>query len=725
MKFLLILLFAFLPSPSDNKANESLELTQVDPSPAIDGILTPGEWDKAVKAELRYQVFPNQDDTAASEKTEVFITYDRERLYIAFKCFDSDPAGIRAPVSKRDAIDSDDLVTVFLDTYDDKQRAYYFSASAAGVQQDGIYTESSGANETWDGIYESRSALTPEGYTVELAIPFKTLRFKSGEDSKWGVHFRRWIARRSERTSWMPLSFDKPSLLAQAGGISGLKDVFQGSTIDVIPTVTFSNSGTREIDPADPMRGRLNNENKIDPGVTVIYSITPNLTLSATVNPDFSQIESDVPQVSVNQRFPLFFPERRPFFLEGNEFFRSSYNSAPSLVDTRQIVDPDWGAKLTGRIGKNTIGFLVASDNSAGLRLSPDDVDFGKNAQFTIARYTRDISDQKSLGFLFTDRRFAGSYNTVASVDGRLLFGSGKQLFAFQTAFSRTKELDGTTREGGLTYLIYSYTDRAWDFRIGVSGSGRNFSSLTGFIRRTGYQRSYHYVARTFRPKQETWWRSIRPFIVAVAFLDRNGNLDESFFDPGVSLAFAKGVSLYTYFSTTRDNFLGRGYTTRRYVANLGLAGFKYFSLSNDFDIGTGVNFDVSRPEIGDLLNNRLSLTLRPLAKLNSEFLWIKTNLKSQINDDTLFKQDIYRNRTIYQFNRINAVRSIVEYDTLARRIGLSFQYSYTPRPNTAIYFGYGDTLFNGFDPLFQRRTGGFVRGSRSLFAKFSYNIRF
>lgn len=722
--FLRLLLFICAAAAAAHSQTD-LKISPLDTQPVIDGVLSPGEWDSAAEVDLAFQVYPNQDDTPASEKTKAYIAFDREHLYVAFYAFDSVPDAIRAPISKRDNIDADDYVTVFLDTYDDKQRAYYLSVSAAGVQQDGIFTDSGGADVKWDGIYEAKARRLLDGYAVEMKIPFKTLRFRAGKDDRWGVHLRRWIARKQERTSWMRLSFNKPSLLAQAGSINGFTDVYSGSTIDVIPTVTLSNTATREIDSTNPLQGRLNSVNKVDPGVTLIYSITPNMTLSATVNPDFSQIEADVPQVSVNQRFPLFFPERRPFFLEGNEVFRSSYSAAPLLIDTRQIVDPDWGVKFTGKVGKNTIGFLAASDNSAGLRVVPSDPNFGKNAQFTIGRYSRDLSDQASVGFIFTDRRFAGSSNTVGALDGRIRFGNGKQLFAFQSAYSVSKEIDGTERSGGLSYFAYTYDDSKWSIGTTQSGAARNFRAQSGFIRRTGYLRSYAYAYRAFRPKEKTWWLKVEPFVVGLAFRDQNGNLDESFLDPGVSLDFQKGISVYTYYSARRDNFLGRSYTTRAYNLNLDFDGFKLFSLSNDLEIGTGVNFDPSRPEIGKLFNNELNLTLRPFATLNSSFLWLKSSLKSRENDDKLVSQDIIRNRTIYQFNRDNAIRSIVDYDTRQRRIGVSLLYSYTPRPNTAVFVGYGDTLFNGYDPLFERRQPCICRQSRSLFTKVSYNVRF
>jgi hypothetical protein len=308
----------------------------------------------------------------------------------------------------------------------------------------------------------------------------------------------------------------------------------------------------------------------------------------------------------------------------------------------------------------------------------------------------------------------------------RIRFGEDKQLFAYQVSYSKTRELDGTRRMGGLSYFAYTYEDRKWSIGTTHSGAGRNFRAQTGFVRRTGYLRSYGYVYRALRPKEKSWWVKMRPFVVALAFRDQNGNFDESFLDPGVDLKFARGITVYTYFSTRRDNFLGRGYTTRAYVGNFSVSAFKRFSIRGRIETGTGVNFDPARPEIGRLLNGELNVTLRPLTKLNSEFLWLKSSLKSRANGgENLFAQDIFRNRTVYQFNRFHAARSIAEYDTLQRRIVLSLLYAYTPRPNTAAFVGYGDALFNGIDPLDFRRQNGLFRQSRSLFAKFSYNFRF
>lgn len=703
-----------------SNAQSSLKIARIDAPPKIDGVLSEGEWANATKSELAYQKEPQEND-APTEKTEVYLAFDKENLYVAFRAFDTNPSGIRAPISKRDSIEQDDFVSIWLDTYDDRRRTYIFRFNPLGIQADGIFTQADVGNLTWDGVLESKGNLTGDGYIVEALIPFKTLRYQINSQKTWGLNLFRTISRKAEISSWTKMSLANLDLISQMGTLEGIDDIFSGRTLDVIPTVTLSNNGERELQNGVPM---LNTVNRLDAGVTVNYSITPNLTLAATVNPDFSQIENDVPQVTVNQRFPLFFPERRPFFLEGGEIFRGVFSAAPRIIDTRQIVDPDWGIKLTGKFGKNSLGFLSASDNSAGFRVAPNDANFGKNAQFNILRYSRDVLKNSNIGLSFTDRRFAGSANTVGTLDGRFQIDKSN-LVAIQASYSQTKDLNGQKRGGQAIYAVYNFDSLKWENGVSFTNISKNFAAQSGFIRRTGINRLYAYSYRNFRPKEKSWWVKVSPFVVTSATWNLQNNLDEAFFDPGVSVDLADGISIYTYFSTRRDNFLGKGYTTRGYLANFDLNKFKRFSLSNNFEIGTGVNFDPSRPEIGRLLNNELNFTLRPFSQVNSEFLWIKSSLKSRADGDKLFSQDILRNRTVYQFNRFNSVRSIIDYDTSQRSLGLSFLYAFTPSPNKSIYIGYNDLLYNGLEPLSQTRQTGLFRQSRGLFAKFSYNFRF
>lgn len=722
-KVLFAPIIAWIALSSQLMAASEVPIALVEEPPKIDGVINPGEWDNASRFEIAYQMDPISGEPG-TERTIAYLMYDAENLYVAFRAYDSNPAAIRAPLSRRDAITpNDDLVSIWLDTFDDRKRAYAFRFNPLGIQEDGIFSEGD-RSLNWDGVLESKGTIDDEGYTVEARIPFKTLRYAINQRGTWGLHLFRSIARKKENISWMPISRERQNIFLQMGTIGGLDGIARGRTLELIPTIVASSSGTREHDAAAPMGIRFNNVNRVEPGLTAVYQLSPSLTLAATVNPDFSQIEADATQITVNQRFPLFFEEKRPFFLEGSESFRPFYAAAPMVIDTRQIVDPDWGIKLTGRAGRNSIGILAASDRAPGMRVSPSDPDFRRNALFVIARYTRELRSNFSVGGSVTDRRFGRSSNTVGTFDGSFRFND-RQYAAYQLSYSKTTLPTGETLFGGASYAAYNFNDSKWDFVASDTHVAKEFRAQAGFIRRTGYARTYSVLGRSFRPKQKSWWVRVRPFVVGLALRNEQRKLDESFFDPGIDMTFSRGISFYTYWSTQKDNFLGQGLRTSTYNGRWLIDTFKILSASGNFEIGTGPNFDPSRIEIGRLFNNRVTLIFRPTANLSSVLNWSKSSLKSRVNDERLFDQNVFRNRTVYQFDRFNAVRSIVEYDTLSRRIGLSFLYSYTPRPNSALYLGYGDVLFNGIEPLDGRRLPGVRRASRSFFAKASYNFRF
>jgi hypothetical protein len=286
--------------------------------------------------------------------------------------------------------------------------------------------------------------------------------------------------------------------------------------------------------------------------------VTPNLTLSGTVNPDFSQIEADVPQIDANQRFPLFFPERRPFFLEGDDVFRSG--GVLTFVFTRQIVDPDWGAKLTGKIGKYTIGVLSASDRAPGLRVAATEKGYGENAQFNIFRLQRDVLRDSRIGGFVMDRRWAGTSNTVIASDGQIRF-LGVNTLGWQAALSRTRTLAGAeSKEGYATYVWHEHRGRhlrAFTNNLKITG---DYQAQMGFVRRAGFNQTSGNYGYEFQPKEKSWWVSVRPFIVPRLLRTDEGRIDESYADPGASLYFARGINFYVYHSWKRDNFAGRNF---------------------------------------------------------------------------------------------------------------------------------------------------------------------
>src|SRR6267142_3637302 len=350
---------------------QPVKMPKFDKPPVIDGKLDDEVWKQAKVLKDFYQVQPG-DNLAPSKPTEVLLGYDSKFLYVAFHCYD-EPDKVRANIPKRDNIWNDDYVGILFDTFNDGRKAYEFDFSPLGIQADGIWPDGQGEDFNPDIVMESKGIVTQDGWTVEVAIPFKSLRYIAGKDKLWGAHFWRRIKRfNNELSMWMPISRDVSSWLAQEGHLSGLEGISTERTLELIPSLTLSETGKRKAtlspsqlktmaNPFDP--GRFVNEPvKFDPGLTGKYTITPNVVLDFAINPDFAQVESDQLVVTANQRFPIFFPEKRPFFLEGKDIFDTQI----SAVHTRAIVDPQFAVKLSGKVDRNTFGVLVASDTGPG-----------------------------------------------------------------------------------------------------------------------------------------------------------------------------------------------------------------------------------------------------------------------------------------------------------------------------------------------------------------------
>lgn len=423
-----------------------LNVPRFDKPPVIDGKLDDEVWKQAAVFKDFYQVSPG-DNIAPSKSTEAMIGYDSRTLYFAFHCYD-EPDKIRATVAKRDEVFGEDNVRVFLDTFNDQRRAYVLGWNPLGVQADGIMTEGSGTDFSVDIVMESKGVITSDGWTLEVAIPFKSLRYEAGKGKLWGIHVWRNIDRfNDEIDSWMPNSRDISSQLSQEGHITGLEGISTERTLEIIPSLTVSETGKRvsalslaqlaaNPNALDPGR-ILNQPIKFELGVTAKYSLTPTVTLDLAINPDFAQVEADQTVVTANQRFPIFFEEKRPFFLEGIDIF----NTPLQAVHTRAIVDPDIALKLSGKRGKNTFGLLVASDNAPGNFTEEERQDpntrptiqrfLDKNAYIGILRVKRDIGTGSNIGFILTSYNFIEKHNQLGGIDGRIKI-SKQKTFTFQ-----------------------------------------------------------------------------------------------------------------------------------------------------------------------------------------------------------------------------------------------------------------------------------------------------
>ncbi|HJX92020.1 MAG TPA: DUF5916 domain-containing protein [Pyrinomonadaceae bacterium] len=526
--------------------------------PTIDGKLDDDVWQGAALLKDFYQVQPG-DNLVPQYRTEVRLGYDPKFLYIAFHCYD-DPSKVRANVPKRDQIWDDDYVGILFDTFNDQRRAYEFDFNPLGVQADGIWTEGQGEDFSLDLVMESKGLVTEDGYTIEVAIPFKSLRYVAGKDKLWGVHFWRRTKRLNNALDmWIPMDRDKSSWLAQEGHLTGLEGLSTERTLELIPSVTVSQTSRRArtygVFPDTPLaitdRGRMLNEPvKLDLGLTGKYTLTPTVTLDFALNPDFAQVEADQLVVTANQRFPIFFPEKRPFFLEGIDIF----NTQIAAVHTRTIVDPDIAVKTTGKLGRNTFGLMLASDNSPG-NLSDDErgalngclqrrtIDgsvvcdaariIDKNANIGVLRLKRDVGKSDSfVGILGTYRRFVDTYNELGGVDGR--FRLDKQTtFSWQVLGTRSRNIffypdEGVARDSvqnGFIYAVdYNQSGRHFGQEFSMVGRTRYYRADVGFNRRNNTNSPNWFVRYNSEPKPKATLISWRVYNAVNSNFDWQGH---------------------------------------------------------------------------------------------------------------------------------------------------------------------------------------------------------
>ncbi|HLA94453.1 MAG TPA: carbohydrate binding family 9 domain-containing protein [Pyrinomonadaceae bacterium] len=480
------------PKPGTNSSSryvnkkEAARIPRFSAPPVIDGQMNDIVWQDAAVFGDFFQTQPG-DNLPPSHPMEVYIGYDAKHLYVGFKV--TQPRNtVRAKMGRRDDLGNEDFVGMYLDTFNDQQQAYFIFLNPYGIQTDGVTTEGRGEDQSVDIVMESKGQLTEDGYIVEAAIPFKSLRYEAGKDKQWGIHlFRRVRSNNNELQSWMPNNRSISGSLNQAGHITGLEEISTTRQLEINPSFTLSESGRRSTygfngDPA----GRYVNESvKGEFGMTAKFSLTPTITLDFAYNPDFAQVEADAPISTANLRFPVFFPEKRPFFLERFEIFQSGLQ----VVNTRAIVDPDIAAKLTGRYGKNTFGIMYASDNGTQGNYSKDDREtllicrnnptanidcpserlLDKNADIGVFRFKRDIGKQNNLGFFATTYNFVDRHNNTAGFDGRWRFDK-KTVAEFQVIGSNTR---GYFYDPDLDKNEYR-TGNGFGYRVWAERSGRN-----------------------------------------------------------------------------------------------------------------------------------------------------------------------------------------------------------------------------------------------------------
>ena len=685
---------------------------------------------------------PN-DGQAATQSTEVYLGYDNERLYAVFLAFDSQPTQIRANLSSRENIDGDDSVTLIVDTFNDQRSAYAFQTTPLGIQWDARWTEGASSFDTsFEAVWESEGTVTDKGYMVRMSIPLRSLRFTDSDEQVWRIQLARQIPRLNEESFWPPYSISIDGRLNQAALLEGIHDVSPGNNYLVIPYIF-----ARNIDALDRQAAggpRFDKDSEIEVGLDAKFVFNDSFVLDLALNPDFSQVESDQPQVTVNERFEVQFPERRPFFVENADFFATD----ATLVFTRRIVDPEGGLRFTGRSGPWGFGSMLVNDIAPGEGRVAGDPLRGEKATIGVVRAFRDLSEQSRVGVLITDRELADGYNRVASLDGRFRLNTN-WIANLQLVGSETEPVGGGKATTGVqrnilldhnsrhisSHTHWIETDR--DFRTQLGFQNRFFRADTSGV--------HNRVALNFFPANETvnrWNTSL--FSVYLEDMDGTRIYSQNNPSIGIDLAtssFSMGFSENTEVLRPKDFaglFITTGYDYRTW--NLGYENNMLSSLDFEVNFQQGTSLNLvpplgSTPFVADSQRFDFEMLWRPIDRLRVSNTYLFSELETT-NHNKIFANEIIRSSWNYQFNREMSLRFIAQYEETdagvatrlqdSRNLNFDLLLRYVINPWSALYLGYNSNSSN-FDIVDfegQRElvlTDDLNRDGDQFFVKFSY----
>jgi len=673
--FFLLVLFLF----NTTFAADPLKPFKTETPPKIDGILDDKVWQNAPFV-TGFKTWMPDYGIDMVEKTKAFFAYDRENLYFSFKCYDSQPDKIKTSITSRDNVRTDDWVCINLDSFNDQQSLYAFYINPAGIQGDSRYA--GGAEDhDFDAVWYSAGLIDEEGYNIEVQIPFKSIRFANKNPVEMAVIFERRISRRSEQGTYPALS-PEGGMAAFLNDMQALYyyDVKQYKLFELLPAVTYGKKQSHQ-------KGKLTSEDsESDISLTTKYGITSHLILDGTYNPDFSQVESDAGQVDVNLRYALFFPEKRPFFLEGRENFNfagsSHHASLRSIVHTRNIVNPLTGIKLSGKIGdKTTIASLYAID----------ELPEGSNenyAHFSIFRYKRALNQDSYLGGFYTGRERENGYNRVLGSDGILRVSQSSlfnyYLFGSQTDLSPESE----SKDGHSVGLKYKYNTRSLNLDFGLSDLSKDFNTEVGYLTRNGISNLSAVVSPKLFPKIN--------FIRRIDLTFYSNHTNDKFFDTweyfnygSIGFLLWRNSKVTLSYNKSNEYFLIKKYDTSK-IQLSGSSQFTkqlYFSIS--YNYGKKIRY-ISDPYQGK--GNKFSISIRyqPILKFLSSLSMTYSDFFRSTDSEIIYDYTIIRSRNTYQLNKYLFFRGIVEYNSFRKEMLTDFLVSFTYIPGTVIHFGYG-----------------------------------
>jgi hypothetical protein len=689
MSFIKFLLLFFLVGYLQTAELPVIHVTRSAKPVIVDGNLDDEIWQKSA-VEKEFIIYSPKYGDILPYKTAVWISYDSKNLYFAMKCYDPEPDKIKTSVTKRDNIWGDDWVGLSLDAVGDGQSFYDLFVNPSGIQGDILSTRSSGDDSAPDWVWKSAGKITEEGYQVEIKLPFKSIRFKSGKEVDMRILFWRRISRLGISGSWPALKPGK----ARFENMNTIKytNIKPVKILEVLPSITYGSSRDR-----DENRQWLEYDKNTDVGIGLKYGITSSLTSEVTVNPDFSQVETDAFQVNVNLRYPILFTEKRPFFMESRGVFNIAGTGGDfnmyTAVHTRRIVDPSWGAKLVGSMGKTSLGILAASDEYPGSpwkdEINPNE---GKSALFSILRVKQSLGRGNYMGLIYTRRDFAERHNQVVGGDMKFhLSGPHNFSFSFLNSYTNnSKEEDALT--GNFLTMQYTYNSKSL-YAYGLfDHTGKNFQMDTAFYNRTGFTKGVVYIGPTFAPnsKKLSWIKQINPFFWGFLLHDMNTGMNDSFMLLGLRLNFIKQGFLRVDYHFNNESWVNQTFHQQkmRVIAEIQL--YKWLNLGGSYSFGDGIYYDRENPYMGNRRSGSLYLTLQPNSKFR-ETLGIDYGVFDHPDTgEKVYDLLILNSETAYQFNKYFFIRGNIRYDSYYKNVLTDFLASFTLIPGTVVHVGYG-----------------------------------
>ena len=736
----LILAIFMLLGAARGAADEApLHIPRVQRAPKLSDFIdgTPREAEAVVTV---FKQFEPHDGEPLSQPTAAYMSYDSKNLYIGWVCRD-DPKKIRARVAPRKQIEGDDRVSIVIDTFQDHKHGYWFDTNPYGIQFDGRTTDGIGDDPSWEALWYSEGKITETGYVVLQSIPFRSLRFPRAGKQIWYISLARMIERTNEYALWPFVSRKLlPQFVGQFAPIEIDDDISAGRNIQLIPYGLVSKDNY--LDPSNGFQEQDDHHVGLD-AKAVIHDA---MTLDVALNPDFSEIGSDDPKVQVNQRFEVVFPERRPFFLEN----ASVFTTPEMLFFSRRIVDPQFGAKLTGTLGRWNLGALTADDRAPGKVLLQGQSGHGERAIDAVGRVEREFAHQSHVGLFLSDSVFQSRSSRVGSLDLRYLMPKNFTLNGQAT--TTQEELNpsgyqagpgyraGVTRFGGHTMFQSVYTDRS-----------PGLSAKLGYLARTDIRRWDTYGEYLWRPANRTVL-SYGPSMDAMVIYDHEHRLENWSVTPSFSLTLPRMTMLGVMHGEAYELYQGIGFRSGYNAVSMASSPYNWLDLSGSVAQGTEPNYYPAAglaPFLGNANSASAMVTVRPQPHLRIDGIYYYTRLATGAEgtgaalpaSGDVFTNHLIRSKINYQFTRDYSFRAILDYNSLlpndalvansyAKQADTTLLFTYLPHPGTAFYLGYADTFQNvdysaTAEPAYRLTNLPGTSTDRQLFVKFSYLLRF